>query len=166
MQNKSQISIIVAIDRNNAIGNKNGLLFHISDDLRRFKRLTTGNTVIMGRRTFESLPKGALPNRRNVVVSRTAGFTAPGAEVAPSLEEALSIAAGDPRIFIIGGGSVYEAALPLADVLEITQIDATAKEADTYFPMIDPELWETTEATQWNTGHDPGYRFVTMHRKK
>lgn len=165
MQNKQGKTIIVALDRNNAIGNKQGLLFHLSGDLRRFKALTTGNTIIMGRKTFESLPKGALPNRRNIVVSRNPGFSAPGAETAPSVEAALALAENDPKVFFIGGGQIYKAALPLADTLELTLIDAAAADADTYFPEIDMTRWQKVAESEPETESNPAYRFVTLKRK-
>lgn len=149
LQKISMVNIIVAIDSRGAIGNGGDMVYHISEDLRRFRELTTGNTVVMGRKTFESLPKGALPNRRNIVVSRNPEFEAPGAELAPSLEEALELAAEGPgETFIIGGAQIYAAALPLADRLYLTMIEATAPEADTHFPSIDPSEWRMTELSE------------------
>ena len=137
----TMIAIIAAIDKNNALGFKNKLLFYLPDDLKRFKALTTGHTVVMGRKTFDSLPKGALPNRRNIVLSRSTQLVLTGAEVYPSLEEALKHCAEDEEVFIMGGASVYRQAMPLADKLFMTEIDAEAAEADVYFPAIDPETW-------------------------
>ena len=117
------INIIVAATLDGAIGLRGDMLYYIRPDLQRFKALTTGHTVIMGRKTFESLPKGALPNRRNIVITRRADFSAPGAEVAHSLQEALNTADGE-EIFIIGGESIYRAAMPLAQRLYLTQIHA------------------------------------------
>ena len=108
------ISVIVAIARNRAIGFENRLLYRLPDDLKRFKALTTGHTIIMGRKTFESFPKGALPNRRNIVLSRNKAAVFPGAETFSSLQEALSHCKEEEEIFIIGGESVYKEALPLA----------------------------------------------------
>ena len=122
------MNLIVAIDRKGAIGRRGELLYHISADLRRFKALTTGHTVVMGRKTFESLPKGALPNRRNIVVSRQTGFSAPGIEVAHSLESALGMA-DSSDIYIIGGAEIYRQALPMADRLLLTVIDAETPDA-------------------------------------
>ena len=143
------ISIIVAIDSNNAIGADNKLIYWLPDDLKRFKKLTTGNTIIMGRKTFESLPKGALPNRRNIVLSRNKDVECPGAEVFPSLKAALEdcrMKAQQGRedaqnIFIIGGASVYRQALPFADRLCLTEIHATSDTADTFFPEFDRSKW-------------------------
>lgn len=136
------ISIIAAIDKNRGIGYQNKLLFWLPDDLKRFKALTTGNTIIMGRKTFESLPKGALPNRRNIVLSSQEDFSCPGAEVFCSLEEALANCRPDEHIYIIGGASVYRQALPLADALCLTEVDAEAAQADVYFPEIDLTVWQ------------------------
>ena len=125
MNPKPTISIIVALTRNNAIGLRGGLLYHLPDDLRRFKALTTGHTIIMGRKTFESFPKGALPNRRNIVLSHTEGLTFPGAEVFPTLTDALTACQAEDEVFIIGGASIYRQCLPLADKLYLTHIDDT-----------------------------------------
>ena len=161
------IKIIAAVGRDGAIGARGDLAFHISADLRRFKALTTGNTVVMGRRTFESLPKGALPNRRNIVVSRNPDFEAPGAETAPSLQGALDMgAASDGDIFIIGGGEIYSQAIAHARELHLTQIDADSPEADTFFPIVSPEEWELADATPYEMDARTGlrYRFVTYRR--
>ena len=141
------LHLIVAIDRDGAIGRKGDLLYHISADLKQFKARTMGNTIIMGRRTFESLPKGALPGRRNIVVTRNKAYSAPGAEVAHSLPEALALAATNPmgEPYIIGGAEIYRQALPLADVLHLTLIDASTPDADTFFPDFDPDFYELTD---------------------
>lgn len=137
----SKISIIAAVDRRMAIGFQNKLLFWLPNDLKRFKALTTGNTIIMGRKTFESLPKGALPNRRNIVLSSNPAITFTNAEVFPSLEAALKNCKADEHIYIIGGASVYRQALPLADELCLTEIDDTAADADVFFPEVDSAIW-------------------------
>lgn len=135
------ISIIAAVDRRMAIGYQNKLLFWLPNDLKRFKALTTGHTIVMGRKTFESLPKGALPNRRNIVLSSNAATVCPGAEVFTGLQEALEHCGSDEDIYILGGESVYRQALPLADRLCLTEIDDEAPQADAYFPTIDPAVW-------------------------
>lgn len=135
------LSIICALAENRAIGRNNDLLYHLRADLKRFKALTTGHTVIMGRRTFESLPKGALPNRRNIVLTRQKGYSAPGIEVFGSLQEALAALPADTHIYIIGGASVYAEALPLADCLYLTHLHASPADADVFFPEIDPHEW-------------------------
>ena len=134
----SKISIIAAVDRRMAIGFENKLLFWLPNDLKRFKALTTGNTIVMGRKTFESLPKGALPNRRNVVLSSNPAAECPGAEVFPSLEAALQSCKEDEHVYIIGGASVYQQAIPFADELCLTEIDNTAPEADAFSPKSRP----------------------------
>lgn len=136
------VTIICAMTRDGAIGNKGGLLYHLPADLKHFKELTTGHTVLMGRKTYESLPKGALPHRRNVVVTRQRDFAAPGVEVFHSFDEALQACTADDEVFIIGGESVYAAALPMAHRLCLTHIEATPEEADTYFPPYDRSDWE------------------------
>lgn len=134
------LTIIAALDRRHAIGYKNRLLFRLPDDLKRFKRLTSGHTVLMGRNTFDSLPKGALPNRRNIVLSSTLK-SLPGCEVFPSLQEALAACEPDEQVFAIGGARVYRESLPFADRLALTLVDAEAPEADTYFPDYDTDEW-------------------------
>lgn len=137
------ITIICALAENNAIGNNNDLLFHLRADLQRFKALTTGHTVIMGRRTFESLPKGALPNRRNIVLT-SGRHEWPNTEVFPSLQDALEACKDDEEVFIIGGASVYKAAFPVADRLCLTHVHAVPEAADVYFPEFDANDWECT----------------------
>lgn len=161
-----QISIIVAIAQNNAIGNENKLLYWLPNDLKRFKALTTGHTIIMGRRTFESLPKGALPNRRNIVLSRQEGVRFEGAECFRSLDEALHQCQPEEEIYIIGGASVYHQALPLANRLYITRIEDTPSSADAYFPEIDSKEWKETEkdAHPIDEKHLFPYTFINYER--
>lgn len=128
------ISIIAAVGKNLELGKGNDLIWHFREDMKFFKEMTTSNTVIMGRKTFESLPK-ALPNRRNIVISSNDSYDAPGCEVVSSVEDALKLA-GEDNIFIIGGGRIYEQLLPLADNLYLTEIDAECNDADTYFPAF------------------------------
>ncbi len=153
------IHIIVAIDQNRAIGLGGDMLFHIREDLRRFKALTMGHTLVMGRKTFDSLPSGALPGRRNIVITRNEHWSAPGAERAASLADAIALA-GDSEIYIIGGGEIYAQALPLADVLDLTQIHAAAPEADTYFPPF-ADLFTETGRTD-----TPDYSFITLRANR
>lgn len=159
------ISIIVAYTKNYAIGRNNQLLFHISEDLKRFKALTTGNTIIMGRKTFESLPKGALPNRQNIVISHTDNHFE-NTDSAHSLEEAIMLAKND-NIFIIGGGSIYREAFDIADNLMITEINAVVEDADTFFPEVHVDEWEVSEAGEWTKDEKTNveYRFVNYRRK-
>ena len=159
------VTIIAAVARDGAIGIKGDTPFHISADLRRFKELTMGHPLVMGRKTFESLPGGALPGRRNIVVSRNGAWQAPGAERFDTIEEAIA-ACGDAEIMIIGGGEIYRQAMPLADKLLLTVIDANVPDADTHFPAISPDEWAVTEESAPHT--DPrsgaGYQFVTYKR--
>lgn len=158
-----EIKIIAAVCSNGAIGRRGDLLFHLSDDLRRFKALTMGNPIIMGRKTFESFPKGPLPGRRNIVISRRADYSPAGAEVYPSAEQALAACAGADKVFIIGGGEIYALFMPLATELLLTEIDAEPADADTFFPAH-PGFVQT-EATE-PTPASPPYRFVTYRRAK
>lgn len=158
----TKISIIAAVDRRMAIGFQNKLLFWLPNDLKRFKMLTTGNTIIMGRKTFESLPKGALPNRRNIVLSTNPGTSFPGAEVFPSLETALKNCRENEHVYIIGGETVYRQAITLADELCLTEIDSEAPEADAFFPAIDTTVWheKSKETHPADEKHLCSYAFV------
>ena len=138
------ISIIVAISDDYGIGKDNDLLWHIPEDLKRFKRITTGKTIIMGKKTWESLPKRPLPNRRNIVITDLAGETFPGAESAYSIEDAASKCGKDEEVFIIGGGSIYRQFMPLCDRLYITHVHKSTP-ADIYFPIIEPDKWKISE---------------------
>ena len=151
--------IIVAISDNNAIGRDNQLLWHISEDLKFFKRTTLGCPVIMGRKTFESIGR-ALPKRVNIVISR--GFsTAEEVAVTTSLEEAFKVAEETnlERCFVIGGGQVYAQALPLVDRLVVTHVHTVIEDADTFFPSIDPEVWQVAERSELFTDEETGYTF-------
>lgn len=161
------ISIIVCIAKNRAIGFKNKLLYWLPNDLKRFKQLTTGHTIVMGRRTFESLPKGALPNRRNVVLSRQADACFEGAEHYTSLEEALTHCRPDEDIYIIGGATVYQQAMPIADRLLVTLVDDTPAEADAFFPPIEPDVWKEVgrEEHSIDEKHLFHYTFVDYEKK-
>ena len=158
------INIIAAIAQNKAIGNNNKLLYWLPNDLKRFKALTTGHTIIMGRKTYNSLPKGALPNRRNVVLSRSL-TEIEGCEVYTSLENALQHCAANEEIYILGGASVYEQALPLADRLCLTEVHDTPEEADAYFPDITgwKEIWR--EEHNKDEKHAQQYAFVDYVRE-
>lgn len=161
-----QINIIAAVAKNLAIGYQNDMVYYIKEDLRRFKELTTGHTVIMGRRTFDSLPKGALPNRRNIVLSRTIQDF-PGCDVYVSLEEAMKHIGADEQAFIIGGASVYKEGLAIADRLFLTEIDATPKHADVFFPEFDNSTWEIEKKEEHSkTEKSLAFAFVDYIRKK
>ena len=136
------LSLIAAVARNRAIGREQGLLWHLPEDMRHFRETTSGNTVIMGRRTWESLPAAfrPLPNRRNIVLSRDPAYHAPGATLAASFEQALRLA-GDARdVFVIGGAELYQQALALADRLYLTEV-ASAPSGDAFFPEIVASEW-------------------------
>lgn len=178
------LSIIACISKvHRAIGYKNRLLYAIPSDMTRFRELTTGHTIIMGRKTFESLPNGALPNRRNIVISKTREQIT-GCEVYTSLEEALAARkeeAGNKEsvgnkeevgskeasdeCFIIGGASIYEQALPFADKLYLTIVEKEPAHADTFFPEINPAEWEVTEKEMRNENGLP-FTFLTLYRKQ
>lgn len=163
-----RLSIIVAIAKNYAIGLDNKLIYWLPNDMKRFRTLTTGNAIIMGRKTFESLPKGALPNRRNIVLSRTSAKDAfPGAECYATLDEALEACRNQDEVFIIGGASVYEQALPVADRLCLTCVDDIPSEADTFFPEFDSSHWKETfrEEHDIDEKHTCRYAFVNLERK-
>ena len=153
------ISIIAAVARNRAIGYENKLIYWLPNDLKRFKVLTTGHTIIMGRNTFLSLPKGALPNRRNIVLTRSQKAF-PGCDVFASLEDALAHCDKDEDVYIIGGASVYRQALPLADRLCLTEIDDTPEKADTFFPPYDDWKEVSREDHEKDERHEYAYSFV------
>lgn len=141
------ISIIAAVGKNLELGKGNDLVWHFREDMKFFKETTTGNTVIMGRKTFESLPH-ALPNRRNVVITTNADYVAEGAEVVTSLEAAMELTKND-NVFIIGGGTIYTAFMPYATKLYLTEIDATDDEADVFFPSFDKENYTREQLTDF-----------------
>ena len=161
------LSLIAAVAANGAIGRDNDLLWHDSRDQKHFRATTLGCPVIMGRRTWDSLPERfrPLPGRRNIVITRNTTWQAPGAEVAHSLDEALALVAEAPKAFVMGGGELYTLALPLADELELTEVDATF-EADTFFPAWPRTEFETVrrEAHPPGPAGEPGFAFVTYRR--
>lgn len=154
-----RVNIIAAVARNRAIGKGNKLIYWLPNDLKRFKALTTGHTIIMGRKTFESLPKGALPNRRNVVLSRSQQIF-PGCDCYASLDEALSHCSENEDIYIIGGASVYEQALEIADRLCLTEINDTPEGADAFFPEYEDWKEEWREKHYTDEKHAFEYDFV------
>lgn len=153
------ISIIAAVAKNRAIGFENKLIYWLPNDLKRFKALTTGHTIVMGRKTFESLPKGALPNRRNVVLSRTTKEL-PSCDVYPTLEAALQSCKADEDVYIIGGARVYEQAISMADRLCLTEVDDTPAEADAFFPDYSNWRIESKEEHEKDEKHAFNYAFV------
>ena len=161
-----KLALIAAIADNNAIGFENKLIYWLPNDLKRFKELTTGHTIIMGSNTFRSLPKGALPNRRNIVLSRKEKEF-PGCETFSSLDEALANCANDEIVYIIGGEMLYRTALPLADFLCLTEIADTPEKADAFFPQFARNEWETVELEEHSKDekHSFNYRFVTYSKR-
>ena len=161
------VAIIVAIAEGNAIGKDQQLLCHMPADLKRFKALTTGHTIIMGRKTFESLPH-ALPNRRNIVLSSQPTVNFPDCEVCSSLPEALACCAGEEEVFIIGGGQVYQQALSLTDKLYITYIHHAFPEATTFFPELDAAQWEETDREEHpaDEKNPYPYTYINYSRKR
>lgn len=157
------ISIIVSITRNYAIGRNNDLLFYISDDLKRFKRLTTGHPIIMGKNTLLSLPNGPLPNRRNIVISQSLK-SFEGVEIVRSIDEALERVKDEEEAFVIGGGMVYEQFFPLAGKLYLTLVDEKI-DADTFFPEIDYSEWEELGREEHHDKkNDYDYTYLTLGR--
>lgn len=138
---KQLIMLIVAMDRHNGIGKDNRMPWHIAEDFAFFKQHTLGKPVVMGRKTWDSLPKKPLPGRRNVVLSRQTDWHAAGAERVDSLQAALSLLYGEPEIVVIGGAQVYAEALPLSTDLRVTEVQ-TVVAADTFFPDIHPYQWQ------------------------
>lgn len=170
MENSThQICAIVAIGDNFEIGFNGDLIWHIKEDLKRFKRLTMGHPVIMGRKTRESLPK-ALPGRTNIVISRNPEYSAPESIIAHSITDALEIARkaeGSDKVFIIGGGQVYDEAFPLLDSLEITHIYDSPGNVDTYFPKVTIDDWTLTDNSEiFETPDGLKYNFESYTRRK
>ena len=164
-----KLILIAALARNRVIGKDNALLWHLPQDMQHFKAQTLGHPVIMGRKTWDSLPERfrPLPGRRNIVLTRSPQWHAPGAEVAHSLPAALSLLGDAPQAFVIGGADIYAAALPSADELRLTEI-AQDFEGDAYFPAWDASQFVETQRTPHHAG-EPNhfdFAFVTYHRKK
>lgn len=162
---KAKITLIVAKAENNVIGNNNELIWHLPNDLKRFKALTTGHPILMGRKTFESIGR-PLPNRINIVITRNLEWNQEGIQTATSLENAIEVASqNDSEIFIIGGGNIYQQSLELADVLEVTEVHQEF-EGDAHFPEIDLSIWKETfrEKHPIDEKHKFEYSFVTYEK--
>jgi len=159
------IVIVAAVAKNGVIGKDNALPWRLPEDMAHFKALTTGHTVVMGRKTWESLPVRfrPLPGRRNVVVTRNPDYHALGAYVVHSLDEALKLGAGDTALFIIGGAELYAAALPRADRLELTEVDV-AVDGDAYFPSFERSQWREVRRAPGRSANGLAYAFVTYER--
>ena len=158
--------MIAAVAENNALGKNNNLLWHLPNDFKRFKEITSGHYIIMGRKTFESFPK-PLPNRTHIIISRQKDFSKEGCIVVQDLENALAVCPKNEDIFVIGGGEIYKQFLPFADQLDITRVH-NSFDADVYFPEIDLEIWQLTSDifNQKDEKHLFDYSFQTFVRKK
>ncbi len=166
-KNSNELTIIVAAGEDNGIGKDNDLIWHLADDLKRFKTLTSGHHMIMGRKTFESFPK-PLPNRTHIVITRQKDYKVPsGVIVVNSLDDAIDAARYDKQAFIIGGGEIYKQAMPLVQKLEITRVHESFEHADTFFPEIDTTVWkEVTKTThKADEHHAYPFSFITYIRK-
>ena len=159
------LSAVVVVDLNNGIGKDNKLLVHFPADLKHFKKITSGHTVIMGRKTYESMGK-ALPNRRNIVVSRNPGFKLEDAETTTSLQLSINLANREEEVFIIGGAEIFKQALPLLNKIHLTRIDQSF-EADTFFPQISVNDWieEAREDHQPDEKNPFKYSFLTYRKR-
>lgn len=159
------ISIIAAIGRKRELGRDNDLLWHISADLKRFKRITSGHPVIMGRKTFDSINNKPLPNRRNIVITNSVDNSFTGIEIAHSVEEALEKIEPGEEVFILGGATIYDQFLPIADKMYLTLVDEEY-EADTYFPQYDESEWQLLEQIIITEDDQAGvnYSFITLQR--
>ncbi|MBO4370306.1 MAG: dihydrofolate reductase [Paludibacteraceae bacterium] len=162
----AKVCLIAAVDEQLGIGYRNRLLCHLPADMRHFKSLTVGHTVIMGRKTFESLPKGALPDRRNIVLTRNSEAQFAGCETAVSLSAALAMCGADEEVFVIGGASVYAEAMSEADRLEITHIQSKFT-ADAWFPDINGDVWKAVSAELFDPDEKNRYAycFVSYRRR-
>lgn len=160
------LSIIVAVASNNAIGKDNKLLWHISEDLKRFKKITAGHTVIMGKNTFYSLPVRPLPNRRNIVITDVKGETIPGCEMAYSIDEAIAMADENSENFVMGGASIYRQFFTTVQKLYITWVKKDF-DADTFFPEVKENEWKLEESNSQTETHPEGleYTFTIYSRK-
>lgn len=163
-KSSKEITLIAAASENNALGKDNKLIWHLSEDLKRFKRLTQGHAIIMGRKTFESMPR-ALPNRKNIVLTNNKDYQVKDAWVAHSIDEALHLTDGDPQPFIIGGGEVYKLFLPIADKIELTRVHSSF-EADAFFPELDSTQWDLVEEEKHHSSSDQPYDYSYLTYKK
>jgi dihydrofolate reductase len=159
------IILIAAVAKNNALGKNNKLLWHLPNDFKRFKTLTTGHNIIMGRKTFESLP-GILPNRTHIVITRQKKYTPESCIVVNNFKSAIEICPKNEDLYVIGGGEIYKQSIEIADNIELTVVDATF-EADTFFPEIDLNLWKLTNSEHHlkDDKHKYDYSFLTYERK-
>jgi dihydrofolate reductase len=160
-----RVSAVVAASDNNVIGKDGGLPWHVSSDLKLFKEITLGKPVIMGRRTWESLPRKPLPGRRNIVITRNPDYVAEGAEIVRSVDEALAVCAGEPEVSIIGGGQVYEQAMSRTDRIYLTRIHLEV-DGDTLLPDLPAQEWREVERRAFDKGErdDAAFTLVVLDR--
>lgn len=160
------VTMVVAIAENHAIGKDNQLLWHLPKDLKHFKQITAGHTIIMGRKTFDSMGK-PLPNRRNIVITRNEDLELTGAEVVTNMDAALALASSEEEVFIIGGAEIYKMAMSLTDKIYLTVVHHSF-EGDAYFPEIDPDIWEETASEHHETDDKHQYKFTysTLERRQ
>ena len=161
------LAAVAAVATDGAIGRGGELLCHLPADLKHFKQLTLGHSIVMGRRTFESLPQGALPGRQNIVVTRNPHFTAPGVTVAHDIDQAIAAATMPGPVMVIGGAQLYAATLDRVSTLYLTRLNATFPDADAHFPTLDPDQWETLDEERHpaDERNPCDYTFVTLRRK-
>lgn len=167
MKMRPVLAVIAALDRHRALGRGGALLWHEREDQRHFRAVTIGCPVIMGRRTWDSLPPKfrPLPGRRNIVVTRNAAWRADGAQAAPSLDAALALAADADKVFVIGGGELYALAVPRADELVLTEIDTAFDAADAFFPAFDRQTFAEVARDPCSAADGTRYAFVTYRRR-
>lgn len=160
------IHAIVAVASDWAIGRQGDLLCHLPADMRHFREVTMGHSIVMGRKTFESFPKRPLPGRQNIVLTRDTSWQYPGATVVHNLDDAIAAAQSDV-VFVIGGAQVYEQALPLVDVLHLTRIYARWASADVFFPALDMNQWDEVSREHHTSDHRNAYEFdfITLKRR-
>lgn len=161
---KTKISLIVAVAENGIIGTGGTMPWHITEDFAHFKAVTLGHSVVMGRKTYESIGR-PLPRRRNIVITRNSDLRIEGCEMATSLEGALAMCEGEEEVFVIGGGEIYRQAMPLSDKLYITHVGVEV-EGDTRFPTIDPEIWREVRREEFARGKDFDHPFAFVDYEK
>jgi dihydrofolate reductase len=160
----NEITLIAAASENNALGKDNQLIWHISEDLKRFKKLTQGHAIIMGRKTFESMPK-ALPDRKNIILTKNKDYKVKGAFIAHTIEEALKLTDKDLQPFVIGGGEIYSLFISIADSIELTRVHSTF-EGDAFFPIIDSKNWKLVKEEKHFSSKDQPHDYSYLKYKK
>jgi dihydrofolate reductase len=161
---RPRVSLIAAVARNGVIGRDGRMPWHLPEDLKRFKALTMGHAIVMGRKTFDSIGR-LLPGRRTIIVTRQRNYRVEGADVVHSIDDAIALARGDDEVFVIGGGEIYVQALGRANRLHLTEIDATA-EGDVHFPAIDRTQWHETSRETHRAADGTAFAFVTYDRSR